>query len=189
MNAIQRDPALFQSVEDQEIVPVRDLLLVVGGQAERESLLREALRKWRKDSASRVRWGKVRELLWEEPISLQRFREQLRAARNRWQAQQTEQRRLEQAHRSEERRQHEELRARLLAAFPTWQHAGRAISWCSCTSDRLTAARLISAPSPQRGGDGLVLSAAAPARFRGLRSPESGRRALQSADRRGTYRG
>lgn len=126
VNAIQRDPALFQSVEDQEIVPVRDLLLVVGGQAERESLLREALRKWRKDSASRVRWGKVRELLWEEPISLQRFREELRAARNRWQAQQTEQRRLEQAHRSEERRQHEELRARLLAAFPTWQHAGRA---------------------------------------------------------------
>ncbi|MCS6869877.1 MAG: helicase-related protein [Anaerolineae bacterium] len=137
VNAIRNNPELFQAIEDQEIVTVRDLLLLVDGQGEQERLLRDALRKWRKDSAGRVRWGQARELLWDEPISLQTFREQLRAARSAWLLKQAEKSRLEEARRAEElrllrqrqeeeRRQQEELRARLLAAFPTWQHAGRA---------------------------------------------------------------
>lgn len=136
VNAIRSDAALFQAIEDQEIVAVKDLLLLVKGQPQ-EEVLRDALSKWRKDSASQVRWGQVRELLWDEPISLQTFRELLRAARSAWLVQQAEKARLEEERRieerrllrqrrEEERRQQEELRARLLAAFPTWQHAGRA---------------------------------------------------------------
>jgi hypothetical protein len=137
VNAILAEPALFQAVEDQEIVAVRDLLLLFGDQEPALSRLQHVLRQLRKDTASRVRWGQIRERLWDEPISLQIFREQLRLARSARQAQRDQQRQLTEARRAEEmrllrqrqeeeRRQHEELRARLLATFPTWQHDGRA---------------------------------------------------------------
>lgn len=135
--AILKDHTLFQAIEDQEIIAVRDLLIFFGDQEPQASTLRGTLRKLRKDSASRVRWGQIRESLWDAPISLHTFREQFREARSTWQTLQEEKRQAERQRRAEERqrvrqrqeeerRQHEELRARLLAAFPTWQHAGRA---------------------------------------------------------------
>lgn len=137
VNAILADPTLFQAVEDQEIIAVRGLLLLFRDDALQTSRLQQVLQELRKDSASRVRWGQIRERLWTEPISLQAFREELRIARSEWQAQRKQQRQLQKARRAEElrllrqrqeeeRRQHEELRARLLATFPTWQHEGRA---------------------------------------------------------------
>ncbi len=131
---IHDDPARHLEIEDQEVISVRDIKIVLG--EENAAFLRNQLRKIRKDDASRVRWGQVRDLLWAEPITLKQFREAYKTAkysmavteeerREEERRKREEERQRERARREEERRQQEELRARLLAAFPTWQHAGR----------------------------------------------------------------
>src|SRR5581483_6110254 len=59
-------------------------------------------------AARKVEWVTARE---EERAEERRQRDERRTA--------------ERSRRDEERRQREELRARLLAAFPAWQHSGR----------------------------------------------------------------
>jgi hypothetical protein len=103
--------------------------------------LQHRLRRTRKGRHQRnengYRWGEIRNVLFDKPISLTEFHTLYRERRSEW-AQTEEDRKVEQrrkrdekrtrerSRRDEERRQRDELRARLLAAFPTWQHEGRA---------------------------------------------------------------
>jgi hypothetical protein len=130
------DPAMLDSVAELEYVRVRDLQVVLN--EPNEMVLRHQMRKLRGGSSqSKYRWGQIRDIFFEEDFTLQQFKalhkerlllwEESEFDRKSEQRQQREEARAkERERRNEERRQRDELRARLLAAFPAWQHAGRA---------------------------------------------------------------
>jgi hypothetical protein len=84
-------------------------------------------------STTRPRWRDVRGK-WNLPNTLREFRQLLREKVADWRAKRTEMLRAAEERRhqrwlrqqEQERQERETLRARLVAAFPSWQHAGRA---------------------------------------------------------------
>ncbi len=133
VEALLADPQRMEAITDLELIHVRELAIVSG---EAPQTLRNRIFKAKiKFHRGRVRWGQVRGR-WNLPDSLADFRVLYAERKASWMAEREEQkaaerrlrdekRQLERMLRDEERRQREELRARLLAAFPTWQHAGR----------------------------------------------------------------
>jgi len=115
-----------------EVVKIREIAAVLNipYPAIRKRLFRAKIDK------GTPRWGDVRGR-WGLPDTLSQFRallsqqtETRRSVRmERIEAQEraiSDERRVQQEHRQRERRERDELRARLVAAFPTWQHDGRA---------------------------------------------------------------
>lgn len=134
INAISLDPKWSEAIEDLEIIRLRELKIAFG-ETEGKALW-GAVRRAYKPMNDWVRWGYLRALMTDAPITLRQFRELYRARKEVHAAQEeerraserqrrAEERRQERERREEERRQRDELRARLLAAFPAWQHAGR----------------------------------------------------------------
>jgi hypothetical protein len=134
IEAIRANPERLDQIAGMENIRLRDLAIALGVS------IGEVEQRMRKAGVSahrrKTRWSQVRGR-WGLPNSLPDFRTIYSRQRSDWDAaraaQRAEERRIrdEQRHaervrRDEERRQREELRARLLAAFPTWQHAGRA---------------------------------------------------------------
>ncbi|HVO44465.1 MAG TPA: helicase-related protein, partial [Aggregatilineales bacterium] len=132
LEGILIDPAWVESIAELEEIATRELATVLDKTPAR---VRQWLAKARL-GGRKPRWGEIRGR-WNLPSTLREFREIYRHNRESWNATRTEekaerqreereQRDLERTRREGERRQREELRARLLAAFPTWQHSGRA---------------------------------------------------------------
>ncbi len=133
VQAIQDDREWLREIEDLEVIRTRELMIVLGEPAR---AIEQRLRKARIGSYRKARWGQLAGK-WNLPQMLPEFRALYTERKAAWQAardeqkaeerrQRDEERRIERTRRDEERRQREELRARLLASFPTWQHAGRA---------------------------------------------------------------
>ncbi len=134
VEGILSNPAWQDQITGMEVVRIREVAIALNTSSE---ALRQQLRKANiKAQNSKLYWWQVRGLL-ELPEQLSEFRALYKTRKAEWEAERderreaerherAEQRRAERAKRDEERRQREELRARLLAAFPTWQHPGRA---------------------------------------------------------------
>jgi len=134
IEGIQADPAWLDEITGLEVVRVREVAIALNMSSD---ALRQRLRKANiKAHTSKLRWWQLRGL-FELPNQLTEFRALYRTRKVEWEAERdrrreeerherAEQRRAERAKRDAERRQREELRAKLLAAFPTWQHPGRA---------------------------------------------------------------
>ena len=129
--AVLASPNWLQYIQDMETIRVRDLKFAFGD-ARGRSIFRQARRESRGGGSNLARWGQVRAAL-DEPLTLAAFRELVRrgkaesaAALAEKQAIERARRDEERARREDERRQRDVLRARLLAAFPTWAHPGRA---------------------------------------------------------------
>ncbi|GAB4544184.1 MAG: hypothetical protein OHK0023_00590 [Anaerolineae bacterium] len=137
VEAILRDVGHLESIEGYEMVSVRDLRLALHMEADGDTQLRNALRQLRKEHATQIRWSSIREVLFDAPPSLRQFREwvkrgraldnarviERRAEERRLRVEEREKERLK---REKERHERDQLRERLLAAFPTWLHSGRA---------------------------------------------------------------
>ncbi len=134
VEAILADPEWIEEINDLEEIRLRDLAIVLGDSTH---MIKQRLRKARLSAhRGKVQWGQVRGRLGI-PETLSEFRELYTSRRSEWlgareeewaaeRRERDERRGRDRARRDEERRQREELRARLLAAFPTWKHAGRA---------------------------------------------------------------
>jgi hypothetical protein len=132
---ILADPQMHESLAELEYVRFRELQVVLN--EPREYVLRQQLRQLRGGpNQNKYRWGQLRDIFFEETFTLREFKTLYRERLAGWEEQaldrMIEQRRQrdearskERQRRDDERRQREELRARLLAAFPAWQHAGR----------------------------------------------------------------
>ncbi|MBX3066377.1 MAG: hypothetical protein KF726_25585 [Anaerolineae bacterium] len=133
---ILSNPDLHESIAELEVVRMRDLQIALG--EPREQSIRQRLRRLRGGtSANKYRWGQIKDILFGEEFTQREFRALLHERKHSWDEQYDERQREsrrqreaareeERAQRAAERHQREELRARLLAAFPAWQHAGRA---------------------------------------------------------------
>lgn len=117
VEAAVEDPRLSEEIAAHEVMQTRDIAIVSGVSyaTARRRLQRAHL------STTRPRWGEVRGK-WGLPERLDEFRQRLKEETADWWA-----RRFEAARAAEERkrRAQEALRARLVAAFPSWQHEGR----------------------------------------------------------------
>ncbi|MCC7447305.1 MAG: hypothetical protein IT324_07820 [Anaerolineae bacterium] len=134
IESILSDPEWLDQITGMEVVRIREVAIALNTSTE---ALRQRLRKANvKAHNSKLYWWQIRGLL-ELPDQLPEFRALYRTRKLEWEAERdrrreeeraerAEQRRAERAKRDAERRQREELRAKLLAAFPTWQHPGRA---------------------------------------------------------------
>jgi Helicase conserved C-terminal domain len=134
VEAILADPEWLEQINDLEEVRLRDLAIVLGDSTH---TIKQRLRKARISAhRGKVQWGQIRGRL-NIPDKLSDFRQLYTARRVVWlnareeervaeRRERDERRERERTRRDQERRQREELRARLLAAFPTWKHAGRA---------------------------------------------------------------
>jgi Helicase conserved C-terminal domain len=134
VESIVDDPVRVADITDLEVIRIRDLAIVVGlsTHAIKQQLRKAGIGAHR----GKVRWGQVAGLL-DLPDSLSDFRAVYTTRRAEWlsareeeraneRRERDERRERERTRRDDERRQREQLRARLLAAFPTWKHAGRA---------------------------------------------------------------
>ncbi len=114
-----------EEIAGYETLQARDLALVSGLSY---TTIRRRLKRGN-ISTSEPQWRQVRgkwnlpDTLWEFYETLRIKKEELRAIRD---AQLAEERRLLEELREQERQRRAELRARLVAAFPTWQHENRA---------------------------------------------------------------
>lgn len=124
IEAAANNPEYIERITAFEMLKVRDLALVAGVS---QSTIRRRLAKSGLNRKNPC-WGDVRGR-WNLPDALQEFREILRlkiaerrAAR---QAAREEEIRLIEAELERERQRLDALRARLVAAFPSWRHAGR----------------------------------------------------------------
>src|SRR5260221_9875504 len=136
------DPERHAYIADLEVVRLRDLAIALNLSKEdiTQRLSLEGIQNQRTPT-----WGQVRDVLWETPITLTEFHDLYITRRREWdtarkleqdtarevekrarQKERTERRERERLQRERERQQRREIRARLLAAFPTWQHPGRA---------------------------------------------------------------
>ncbi|MBX3080704.1 MAG: hypothetical protein KF716_03655 [Anaerolineae bacterium] len=135
INDILTEPQMHESIAELEFVRVKELQVAID--EPREQIVRQKLRKVRGGpSQNKYRWGQIRDLFFDDEITLREFKQLYHSRKAAWENQEAdrlqemrrqreEARAKERAQREEERRQREELRARLLAAFPAWQHAGR----------------------------------------------------------------
>ncbi len=132
VEAAAADVDYLEQIAALEVLRVRDISIVIGANYPntRKRLVRAGI------SRGEPRWGDVRGR-WGMPSTLREFREVLNTRLAAWRAERQaiiaeqerllqEQRRRIQEERDKERRRRQELRARLVAAFPTWQHEGRA---------------------------------------------------------------
>lgn len=126
------DPEQIEEIAAHELVKVKEMALVLGMTYPG---IRRRLHRARLKGAE-VPWGKVRGR-WNLPASLEEFRARLKQALELKHAQReservafeealAEQHAREREQREHERQQRKVLRARLLAAFPSWRHEGRA---------------------------------------------------------------
>lgn len=117
LEAAVEDPRLYEEIAAHEVLQTRDVAIVSGVSysTARQRLQRAHL------STTRPRWGEVRGR-WGLPDRLGEFRQRLKEETAEWWV-----RRSEAARAAEERRlqAQEALRARLVAAFPSWRHEGR----------------------------------------------------------------
>ncbi|MEQ8674372.1 MAG: helicase-related protein [Aggregatilineales bacterium] len=124
METVYNDPELTEEITAYEIVKVRDLSLVA--EMNYSTMRRRLVRL--KINARAPRWGEVRGK-WKLPNYFYEYRMILDAKRQAWEERKAEERADEQRKIREvldaERKHRESLRARLVAAFPTWQHAER----------------------------------------------------------------
>lgn len=120
IEAVAGDAALHELIAGLETVKARDVALVAGipQNTMRQRFKREGI------SSTDATWEQVRGK-WKLPRSYVDFRrllkEKFEELREQRAAERAEERRLHEA----ERQRREELRQRLVAAFPTWQHEGR----------------------------------------------------------------
>ena len=129
---VVQDTAYLEQIAAYEVIKVRDLAIVCDVNY---GAMRKRINKSKIDQSA-TRWGDVRGR-WGLPETLREFKSILRekldqrkmarveriAERDRILS---EQRRLLQEHRERERRERDELRAKLVAAFPAWKHERRA---------------------------------------------------------------
>ncbi|MEP7289776.1 MAG: helicase-related protein [Chloroflexota bacterium] len=132
IEALLADPDRTDALKGLEVITVRELAIALN---ESPRSVEQKMRKAHIGSYRKVRWRQIAGL-WNLPDDLSDFRALYTAQKNSWlqtrdeekaneRLKRDEQRRIERARREEERRQRELIRERLLAAFPTWQHAGR----------------------------------------------------------------
>lgn len=124
-------PAHQIAIEDLELLHLREVKLAFG-----EAEARAILERIRRRGHVKLRWGALRDVLHGTEyaeLTLAAFHERVQGGRDDWKQtetlrkeQQRRQRDEDRRRRDTERRQKEELRAKLLAAFPTWAHPGRA---------------------------------------------------------------
>jgi hypothetical protein len=118
------EPEINERITGYEVVSARDISIVAGISyvAARRRLQRAGI------SRTEPRWQEIRGK-WGLPDTLQEFyrirKERLAEWRAKREAERAEEQRLERERRRQEEEAREELRARLVAAFPTWRHAGR----------------------------------------------------------------
>ncbi|MBN1430512.1 MAG: hypothetical protein JXB07_19230 [Anaerolineae bacterium] len=117
VEAAALDPALREEIAAYEVLQAKEIAIAGG-------VSYSTARRWLQRahlSATRPRWGEVRGR-WNLPEHLDEFRRQIEEQTANWWV-----RRSEAARASEERKRQEReaLRARLVAAFPTWRHDGR----------------------------------------------------------------
>ncbi len=126
------DSAYLDQIAAYELIKVRDLAVACDVNY---GTMRKRINKSKIDQTA-LRWGEVRGR-WGLPDTLHEFKLLLREkldlrkmARTERIAERdrilVEQRRLLQEQRDRERRERDELRAKLVAAFPAWRHEGRA---------------------------------------------------------------
>src|SRR5258706_6456066 len=132
VEAILAHPEWMEQIAGLEVISQRELAIVM------KLPMRAVAQKLRKSNIGanrKVRWRQIAGM-YDLPESLREFRALYATRKVDWIAareeeraeerrQRDERRHAERTRRDEERRQREELRARLLAAFPAWQHAGR----------------------------------------------------------------
>lgn len=129
IEAAVKDAELREEITAYETLRVKMLAIVAGAAPStmRARLKRAGL------STTRPKWGDVRGK-WDLPATLWEFRDQLKEKSAEWYSMRVEamtaaeERRREvwRVEQERERKEREELRARLVAAFPAWRHAGRA---------------------------------------------------------------
>lgn len=114
------DTEQLESIAALEVLKAREIALVSGASY---STARQRLKR-ANISATDPQWGQIRGR-WKLPATLSEFREILKNKEAALTAERAEQQRLIEEERAAERRRRDELRARLVAAFPTWKHEGR----------------------------------------------------------------
>lgn len=120
----QENPEAMEFITAYETLKARDISLVSGVSYS------TTRRRLGKSGISRTRptWGDVRGR-WELPNTYAEYRAILAVRLREWReqkaAERAEQERLLREERERERKHRQELRARLVAAFPTWRHTGR----------------------------------------------------------------
>jgi hypothetical protein len=126
------DPDLLSEITGLEVITIRDLAIVLN---ESPRTIEQKVRRAKLGSMSRVRWRQVAGL-WGLPETFREFRKLYTDRKQAWtkardeeravlKVKRDEERQKVRAQKEEHRRQRDELRARLLASFPTWQHPGR----------------------------------------------------------------
>lgn len=120
VEAIATDPEKTEQIATYEMVTAKEISLVSGlsYQTIRRRLEKEGL------SRTDPYWGQVRGK-WKMPATLREFRLILKAKYAELQAEREALRAEEQRLIEEEQQRREMLRAKLVAAFPTWQHERR----------------------------------------------------------------
>jgi superfamily II DNA/RNA helicase len=126
------DPDYLEKIAAFEVLKPRDISLVCNVSY---STVRRRLQR-AKINGSEILWGEIRGK-WNLPNTLVEFREleqdkvdakqaTRQAELEKVERQKAKEREIERKQREVEREQRRELRAKLLAAFPTWKHEGRA---------------------------------------------------------------
>lgn len=124
VEAAFNNPEYAEHITAYETLTTRDISIVV------EMSYSTVRRHLQRAGFSRTdpRWGQVRGR-WNLPDTYHEFRAILKQKVDAWrtqrEAESAEQQRQIEEQRRIERELHDELRARLVASFPTWQHAGR----------------------------------------------------------------
>lgn len=120
VEAAREDASRYALITDEETIRVRDLEMVTGFSY--PSLKRRLKRLHVHGSI--IRWAEIRGQ-WELPQTLAEFHELLRGKLAERRAEREAVADAEWSAREQERQRRRDLRARLVASFPTWQHAGR----------------------------------------------------------------
>lgn len=124
VEAAFNNPEYAEHITAYETLTTRDISIVI------EMSYSTVRRRLQKAGFSRndPRWGQVRGR-WNLPDTYHEFRTILKQKLDEWRVQRetesAEQRREIEEQRRLERELHDELRAKLVASFPTWQHDGR----------------------------------------------------------------
>jgi hypothetical protein len=120
VEAIEADVDYGERIAALEILKIRDLATVSGASYSTmwKRLKRAGINRMQ------PQWGQIRGR-WNMPETYRDFRETLATRKAEWAAERARQKRLLEEQREEERKRREELRARLVAAFPSWKNDGR----------------------------------------------------------------
>ncbi|MFN8529600.1 MAG: helicase-related protein [Anaerolineae bacterium] len=133
VESVYNDPAYLEQITAYERLKVREIAIALNMSY---PLARKRILRSNKLEQGLVRWGDVRGR-WGLPPTLREFRELLTERLEKRHTERSEriaerertlqeQRRAIQEERTRVRRERDELRAKLVAAFPSWKHDGRA---------------------------------------------------------------